>query len=157
MQDNNKKNVFRIYGIFLTIMLFFSFTLIGLIKISNNSWNTGLKNGISEVLRTNTPDVWVLGNPIRLKSGFSTSAGLFELRNKDSAEKYYAIIIRTPTIYGHIPAVFIYSKNKGAEFAGYSNVKGKVKTILEGNSTDLAVTFWIERIPEIIEKALEEN
>lgn len=157
MADKNNKNLWRIYGIFIAIMLFLGFSLIGLIKVSRNSWNNGLKAGITEVLKTNTPDVWIVGNSIPLKSGFATSAGLFELRNKDSAEKYYAIIIRTPTIYGHMPAVFIYNKNKGAEFAGYSNVKGKVKTLLEQNSTDLSVSFWLERIPTIIDKALEEQ
>lgn len=148
-----QQTFWKIYTIFFFILLFLGFVLIGMTKLTKKTWNEGLKNSVTETLRSKYPDVWVVGNKISLKSPFETSACLFELRNKDSAEKYYVIIVRTPTIYGHMPAVYIYNKNKGVEFVGYSNVKGRVKTLLEQNSTDLSITYWLERIPGIIAKA----
>lgn len=151
----DQKKLWKIYCIFFFIVLFFGFVLIGMTKLSKRSWDEGLKTSVSETLRSKQPDVWIVGNKIPLNSAFATSACLFELRNKDSAEKFYAIIVRTPTIYGHMPAVFIYSKNKGVDFIGYSNIKGRIKNLLEQNSTDMSINYWLERIPLIVAKAEE--
>ena len=58
-------------------------------------------------------------------------------------------------MYGHIPAVYIYNRNEGVRFIGYSSVKGKIRRLLDQNKTDSSVTQWVRRIPDIIRIAEE--
>ena len=70
------------------------------------------------MLEEKQPDKWKVTKPVQILSPFSTSAALYELQDKNSAEKEYAVIIRTTTLFGPYPAVFLYKKNSGAEFLG---------------------------------------
>lgn len=152
MDKEYQKKFWRIFGCFIGILVFFSAILAGMIKLSEKKWNSGLKESVQSVLDEKNPDLWIVGNSVPLNSPFSTSAGLFELRNKESAEKYHAVIIRTATLYGHMPAVFICG-GKGTEFAGYAAVHGRVKNLLEENYADSSVSYWLERIPNILNAA----
>lgn len=155
MNKSDQREFWRIFGCFAVIISVFFFSVFGLSLLSEKKWNEGLKKSIQSVISEKYPDTWIIGNPVPLKSTFSTSANLYELRNRDNAERYYAIIIRIPTMYGHMPAVYIYNKNDGAEFAGYAAVHGRVQKLLEENKADSSVNFWLERIPAIIAKAEE--
>lgn len=157
MNKENQKKFWRIFGCFAGILVFFFLSLFGVIKLSEKSWNEGLKQSIHTLLTQKYPDTWSIGNRIPLNSTFSTSANLYELRNKDNAEKYYVIILRITTLYGHMPAVYIYNKTKGAEFVGYSAVQGRIKKLLEENYADSSINYWMERIPLIIQKAEEKK
>ncbi len=153
MNKEIQRKFWRIFGIFLGILIIFFAILFAMIKVSEKSWTEGLKNSVQNVLEQKSSGEWIVGNAIPLNSTFSTSASLYELRNKEKTDKYYAIIIRITTLYGHMPAVFIYNKTTGAEFIGYSAVQGRIKKLLEENYADSSVNYWLERIPLIIENA----
>ena len=89
MNKENQKKFWRIFGCFIGIIVFFIAVLTGMIKLSEKKWTSGLKNAVQNVLDENEPGVWKVGNSIPLDSAFSTSAGLFELRSTESAEKNY--------------------------------------------------------------------
>ncbi|MEE0885914.1 MAG: hypothetical protein UIB61_03335 [Treponema sp.] len=153
INKENQKKFWRIFGCFIGILVFFLAVLIGMIKLSEKKWDSGLKQSVQNVLDEKYPDAWTVGNSIPLNSPFSTSANLFEARSNDSAEKYYAIIIRITTLYGHMPAVFVYNNAKGAEFIGYSAVHGRIKKLLEENYADSSISYWLERLPSVIQEA----
>lgn len=155
ISKENQKKFWRIFGLFIAFIVFFFLVLFGMSKISSKRWNEGLKESIQTLITQKYPDTWIIGNPVHLNSAFSTSANLYELRSRDNVEKNYAIIIRTTTLYGHMPAVYIYNKTKGPEFVGYAAVQGRVKKLLEDNYVDSSISFWLERIPLIIQKAEE--
>ena len=150
MDKEYQKKFWRIFGCFIGILVFFSAVLTGMIKLSEKKWNSGLKETVQAVLEEKNPGLWIVGDSVPLNSTFSTSANMFELRNKESAEKYRAVIIRTATLYGHMPAVFICG-GKETEFAGYAAVHGRVKNLLEENYADSSISYWLERIPHIID------
>ncbi|MBQ5999095.1 MAG: hypothetical protein IJL70_06455 [Treponema sp.] len=147
------KEFWREFGIFIGIILFFFMSLFGLIKLSQKSWDEGLKASVQAVLAEKTTEKWVLGNKIYLNSPIASSAALYELRKQDSVEKNYAIIIRSATFYGHIPAVYIYNKNEGVKFIGYSSVTGKIRKLLDQGKSDSSITQWSRRIPDIVKIA----
>ena len=151
INKENQKKFWRIFGCFIGIIVFFLAVLVGMIKLSEKKWDSGLRESVQNVLDEKNPGIWTVGNSVPLNSPFSTSAALFELRSSESAEKYYALIIRITTLYGHMPAVFVYSGSKGAEFAGYSAVQGRVKKLLEENYADSSISYWLERIPSVIQ------
>lgn len=149
------KEFWREFGIFMGIISFFFLSLFGMKFLTQKSWDEGLRNSIETILEEKTSENWVLGKKIYLNSPLESSAALYELRHKDSVEKNYAIIIRSATMYGHIPAVYIYNRNEGVRFIGYSSVKGKIRRLLDQNKTDSSVTQWVRRIPDIIRIAEE--
>ena len=100
MNKENQKKFWRIFGCFIGIIVFFIAVLTGMIKLSEKKWTSGLKNAVQNVLDENEPGVWKVGDSIPLDSAFSTSAGLFELRSTESAEKNCVLIIRIATLYG---------------------------------------------------------
>ena len=141
------------FGIFIGIIFFFFMSLFGLIRLSQKSWDEGLKVSIQSVLTEKTTEKWILGKKIYLNSPMSSSAALYELRKQDSVEKNYAIIIRSATLYGHIPAVYIYNKNDGVKFIGYSSVTGKIRKLLDQGMSDSSISQWTRRIPDIVKLA----
>ncbi len=153
VNKENQKKFWRIFGCFIGIVVFFLAVLVGMIKLSEKKWNSGLKVSVQTVLDNKNPKTWAVGNSVPLNSPFSTSANLFEVRSLDSAEKYYALIIRITTLYGHMPAVFVYNNARGAEFIGYSGVQGRVKKLLEENYADSSIAYWLERVPVVIQEA----
>lgn len=152
-QNNNSKELFRIYGIFIGILILFFMILIGMVKLSHNSWKNGLKDTVYVVLEESNPDKWIVGNFLEQKTSFTTSSAIFELHNKEKADRYYAVIIRVTSLYGFVPAVFIYNKNSGVEFVGFAGVHGRIKKLMEYKSSTKRINYWSSRIPEIIEKS----
>ena len=144
-ENNNLKESFRIYGIFIGILVVFFGILIGMIFLSRTSWKNGIKSEVQVVLNEANPNQWIVGN--------STSSAVYELHNKEKADRYYAVIIRTTSLYGFVPAVFVYNKSSGVEFIGFAGVHGRIKKLMEYKSNTKRINYWSSRIPQIVEKA----
>ncbi len=151
MQKINTKEFLKDYAIFIGILVVFFAILFGMTKLSSNKWTEGLKNSIQSVLDEKQPQTWNVGDSLKIKSAFSTSAGVYELSNKNDAERYYAVTLRVTTFFGPMPAVFVYNKNKGCEFKGYYAIKGRVKKILENTPNDSRIAYWSEKVHKIVE------
>lgn len=152
MADNklSSKEFFRVYGIFISILLFFFMVIFGFIKLNSKHYDKKIAESIQMVLDEKQPDKWKVASKIKIPTGLSNSAGLYQLVSMDSAEKYWVLIVRISTYYGPMPAIFTYNKNLGTEFVGYAALKGRVRTILEENQNDTRLTYWISKVPEII-------
>lgn len=155
MADKNvdTKNLLRMYGIFVGFVAFFTLLLIGMIKLSQKSWKTLLKEKVEVVLQEKQGDNWIVGNFLEQKTPFAVSSAVYELHNKNNADIYYAVIIRGITLYGPVPAVFIYNKKNGAEFVGFSGVHGRVQKIMEFKSNTRRISYWNSKIPSIVNNA----
>ncbi len=149
------KEFWRVYGIFVGILVFFFMSLFGMMLLARKPWTNGLKKTIETVLEEKDESSWIVGKRIPLHSTFDSSAVLFDMRASDSVEKNYVLLLRSATMYGHIPAVFIYNKNSGARFVGYSSVRGRVRALLDEGTSDSSIQYWISRIPLIIQTAEE--
>lgn len=149
----NTKEAARVYGIFAGILAFFILVSVLMILVSKNSWKNGLQEEIMTVLEEKYPQQWKMGEFIDQNIPFSYSSALFNLVSLKNAEKNYAAVIRINSMYGAIPAVFIYNKNKGVEFAGFAGIHGRVRKILEENTVSIRLQYWTERVEEIFAKA----
>ena len=78
---------------------------------------------------------------------------MYHLVSKNGSDKNYAVLIRINTLYGPLPAVFVYNKNKGTEFIGFQGLHGRVKNIILSNYSSIRLKYWINKIPEIVSKA----
>lgn len=150
----DSKEALRITCIFAGILTFFFLIDFGCIRLAEKKWTKGLQQAVETMLEEKQPDKWKVTKPVRILSPFSTSAALYELQDKNSAEKEYAVIIRTTTLFGPYPAVFLYKKNSGAEFLGYTCVSGRVKRILEENTTNPLLAYWTQKIEKITADSL---
>ena len=57
MNKENQKKFWRIFGCFIGIIVFFITVLIGMIKLSEKKWTSGLKNAVQNVLDENESGV----------------------------------------------------------------------------------------------------
>lgn len=155
MESFNKisaKEFFRIFGIFFGIIVVFIGTSIGFIKLSEKSWKNNLKEKVQAVLDEKYPDEWQILDFKRIENPFYLSAACYEIINEKTHAVSNAIIIRTETLYGPYPAVFVCDGENDAEFIGYSSINGRIKNLMEARPSDFFISYWERRIPEIISR-----
>ena len=60
------------------------------------------------------------------------------------------------TLYGPVPAVFLYNKDGGAKLIGFAAISGRVKRLLQDDSSNPRISYWEAKIPEIINDTLKD-
>lgn len=149
-KDFSYKVFFKNYGIVVAFLVIIFGILIYISKVSQKSWQKNLKDTTQTVLDEYCENEWIVGNPVRIKNALSQSSACYEVRNKKNGEMYKTIIIRIQTLNGPIPAVFVIDKNNEVSFIGYSSVHGKIRNQLIYNNSNKRLTYWKDKIPEII-------
>ncbi|MBP3366893.1 MAG: hypothetical protein J6K96_07880 [Treponema sp.] len=135
-------------GIFGILVLF---TLLG-----RNSWKTGLKEKIVQVLNDNLIEGYELTGWVRLRSGLTASASAYSVSSKDGAQ--YAVIIRIPTLYGPVPAVYTCSSlEEDARFIGFADMNEEISLRIESASLHSQIEYWGRRLPEFLKTAEKQD
>ncbi len=143
----------KIYGIFLGIIVFLFLISVLMIFASRSSWQKGLKNEVQTVLREKSLTQYTVSDFIKIDSSISYSAAVFHLKSSTGSDKNYAVIVRINSLYGPLPAVFLYNKNRGTEFVGLASVHGRIQKIFEESQSSIRLEYWNKKVPQIIQKA----
>lgn len=160
MSDN--KNVlssqkFKKASIFAALALIIFCLLVLMTLATKNSWKFYLGKAVENTLFENDETSYKIGDYICVNTGLASSTAIFELnKNSFNDGSYYAVIIKITTMYGPLPAVFIYEKNTGAQFIDFILAQGKVKEQILHTSQNSQIAYWANRIPGIVEKSLSE-
>ncbi len=154
MTEKNKSNfstkVFFIqYGIFFAFILLVTGILVYTIYVSRASWFENLKTACETVLEENEPGEWVLGQTVEIKNPAKTATVCYEAFNS-SGETAFAVIKRIQTFYGPLTAVFVCTEDKEVSLKGFVSLHGRIKGQLENFENNKRITYYAERIPEII-------
>lgn len=144
------KTFFKNYGILSAIIVTVFVVLFYSVKLSRNSWNENLKKSVETVLEEKLPGEWFVGNSIQLKNNLSSNAAAYQIRNKKDFTDSTAVIIRTQTFYGPLPAVYICDSQNQVEFVGYASVHGIIGRQLTFAGVDKRIQYWQQKIPNII-------
>lgn len=144
------KEFWRLFGVFTAVIAVLALMNFALIKASGKKWRTGLEESVQAVLDEKYPGKWRILGFKEIQNPFSASAACYEIQSTENAAKSNAVILRTQTLYGPFPAVFIYDGKSSPEFVGYSGVHGKVRPLMEERPTDIFISRWAGKIPEII-------
>ncbi len=156
--DKSKmKELLRIYGIFSGILIFMLGIIIGAVKISERRRENKLRAAVVKVFSENTEDERQIGKFIKIKSPASLNAALYEINDLRSASKDYALILRVQTLYGPVPAVFLYNKDGEAKLIGFAAISGRIKRLLQDDSSNPRISYWEKRIPEIVNDTLKDT
>lgn len=156
--DKSKmKELLRIYGIFSGILIFMLGIIIGAVKISERRRENKLRAAVVKVFSENTEDERQIGKFIKIKSPASLNAALYEINDLRSASKDYALILRVQTLYGPVPAVFLYNKDGGAKLIGFAAISGRIKRLLQDDSSNPRISYWEKRIPGIVNDTLKDT
>lgn len=148
------KTFFKQFAIFFGIITALVLLDFLFIKLSAKKWNETLSVSVQNVLDEKFPDEWKVSKNVKCNSPFATSSAIFEISGKNSAKKSYAIIIRTQTIFGTYPSVFICSKDEDIKFVGYTSVQGRVKNVLE-NDFNPRTLYWQKRAETVVKNSLQ--
>ncbi|MCR4821579.1 MAG: hypothetical protein K5873_01750 [Treponema sp.] len=156
MSPQAKQNLIT-YAIFFGIIFGMTAILVTFTLLSRNSWKNSLAVEVQHVLDAYPEGTYTVGKNLYLNSTLSTSTVVYTLLKKDQRrnQKYYAILVRIPSILGPLPAVFIYSENTGVSFAGYAVDNGKAGATVDRQLSSMVMKYWEDMIPKIIEKTQE--
>jgi hypothetical protein len=124
MIESNGKKFFKSYLIFLGILTALALVTFFFVFFSRSSWERGLKTQIQMVLDSAYPDAYLAGRCLMPGSSTVAVALLVEVQPKQGMpfeKAHYALIVRMATIYGVIPAVFLYEAGGEVVFAGLSS------------------------------------
>lgn len=146
----NSKTFMRNYGIFLLVLIVIFAAIIFSTKAANQSWKTGLKTSIVNLLNEVEPDTWTVGEYVNINNTMGTNSAFYRCKSSNNDESYLACIIRVSTFYGPMPAVFIVDSNKNVTFKSFTSLHGRIGEMLNGNYSDKRITYWINFIPELI-------
>lgn len=154
LNETTKKNLI-IFSIFFGIVFGMTVLLVTFTLVSRNSWKNTLALEVQHVLDSYPDGTYTVSRNLTLNSSLSTSAVIYSLLKKDgrSNQKYYAILVRIPSILGPLPAVFIYNEKDGVSFAGYAIDNGKASACVERQLSSMVMKYWEDMIPKIIEKS----
>ena len=146
------KEFWRLFGIFFALVFVLLGINIGFMKLGEKKWRNYLSKSVQTVLDEKFPGYWTVKDFRTIENPFSTSAALFE-----SGEKSNAIIIRTQTLYGPYPSVFIFDGTNEPEFVGYSLVHGRIRALMEERPSDIFISYWARRIPCIVKNCVKKE
>src|SRR5574344_1042842 len=152
MLDSTKKQL-KSFGIFLGVTAAFMAILIGMMRVSEKSWNNGLKKATSAVLEEYEPGKWRIGDSVPITNPFALNAACFRITSKAGSGAAYAVMLRVETFYGPFPGVFIYDPNAGTTFVGFATIHGHVAELLRDQKSDARILYWKQKIPQIIGKS----
>ena len=154
MSEVSYKKFFKNYGLFVAILTVVFGILAYTSKVAQKKWQVSLKETVENVLEENNPSVWSVGNNVKINNVFSLSAACYEVRNKSKGGVCLAVIIRTGSLYGPVPVVFIYDKaaadNEKVSFVGYASLHGRINRIESDKGINKRISYWMKKIPEIL-------
>ncbi len=156
--SNRGKKLLKDYCIFIGFIVFFFCILLLLSLFSYKKWSNGLKNHVEEVLGRTSPGSYIVGDNIKIHSLFSVSAACYKVlpareENNIKVGNVYAVIMRVTTIYGPLPAVFIYDDVNGTSFKGFSCLDEELEKHFEETLRNSQLQYWEKQIPKMLEKA----
>ncbi len=149
------REFWRIFGVFFALVAVSALVNIGFVKLGRKNWEKGLGESVQKVLDEKFPGEWILTGAKTIENPFSLSAALFSVKSKSGARKSNAVMIRTQTLYGPHSAVFLYDGEGEASFVGYSGVHGRIRALMEERNSDIFISRWARKIPQIVAESLE--
>ncbi|MBO4533262.1 MAG: hypothetical protein J5726_06140 [Treponema sp.] len=154
MAEITNKKFFTNYAFFLLILVFVFGILIYPVLASKKSWSVNLGNSVQKVLDEYENGRYKVTGAVEINKPITTSCAAYTVNDTTANKTVNAIIIRITTLYGPLPAVFIYDPSAYSDkvvFAGYSSLHGRVRTQLTYDSPDKRREYWQKKVPDIFE------
>lgn len=146
-------------GIFCGILAVFFAILVVFSLLGRKSWRVGLGNEIERVFEETSYSEYSVGEYVKLNSIMSFNCAVYRalpFTKKDSDA--YAVIVRTPTLYGPVALVYVYeTKRPDATFIGFAQINERLEGSVKNASLNSQVRYWAGKIPEIIATKKEGN
>lgn len=145
-------------SIFCGILVVFFCLLLSFTLMGRKSWKNGLRNEIQTVFTENSFTEFSPGEYVRIKNNTTVSCGVYKAVSSEQKilSGKYAVIIRVPTIFGPVAAVYTFEKGKSnADFIGFAHIKAPFSDTVKNTSVNMQVGYWGGRIPAIVDSEIE--
>ncbi|MBO4321195.1 MAG: hypothetical protein J5857_12080 [Treponema sp.] len=135
------------FGFFsLIVVVLFAILLLFTI-LSRSSWNEGMREQIDTLLKDKELS-YKTGEMDHLQSSVSLNCVSYKDADNPSV---HLVLLRTPTMYGPFPAVYVYDENTSSvDFIDLLLIDGKSKDAVTASAKNMQVQYWKNRIPLII-------
>ena len=144
------------YGFFIAIIVVAFAIVCLMVVLAKGFWADGLENNIQTVLDNNYSETYELGESVKINNSFSVSAVAYKAFAKNNTDKLLgcAVLIRIPSIYGYVPAVFFYDLASDmvsfVDIADITKQTVKEVNIIENLRDSIQVNIWTDRIQQIL-------
>lgn len=146
------KNMSIKAGVFCGILAVFFAILVLFSLLGRKNWKAGMRHEIERVFEEKSYAEYFVGEYVKINSIMSVNCAVFNAQpsvKKDSPA--YAVIIRMPTLYGPVAAVYVYETKKSeAAFIGFAQINERLVESLKNASFNSQVKYWGKKIPEIV-------
>lgn len=140
------------FGVFLLIVMIITLLVATSVVLNKTIDNQGLKNSVEKVLKDKGLE-YKINHQLPVSNGLASGTAVYDL-----GSGYFAVIIRTTSIYGPLPAVFIYKLgDTEAKFIDYCLVDSLAKERIIDNTQNNQISFWAKRIIKIVDEAVTEE
>lgn len=164
-ESSNEKKLFYKHlairsGIFCGMLVVFFGLLVTFTLLGRKSWRSGLGNEIKKVFAENHIEGYEVGDYLRLSTSISVNCGVFSLVPVDpkKSEKAYCVIVRVPTLYGPVAAVYLYKDGRdSSDFVDFAQLNGPVSKAINSAALNSQISYWAEKVPAIIACVQEER
>lgn len=150
MQEITNKTFFKNYAFFVLILAVLFTVLTYSIVLARKSWTNNLAVSVQKTLDEYEPKTWVVTEPVAIDKPVGFNCAAYSLTNKKTGDSARAVIVRITTLYGPLPAVFVYDKDGESVFAGYSSLHGRIREQLLHHQSDKRREYWQSKISEIL-------
>lgn len=150
------KNMSIKAGIFCGILAVFFGLLVTFSLLGRKSWRSGLKHEIERVFSENSYSEYSVGEYVRLDSAMNVNCAVFNAESEVKKDfESYAVIIRFPTLYGPVAAVYVHeSKKTEATFIGFAQINSRLSDSIKSATMNSQVAYWATKIPSITATAV---
>jgi hypothetical protein len=150
MNKISYKQFFKKYLIFTLVIGFILLLTTYVVKVTQKYWSINLAKNVETVLEENESGQWILGKEKKIRNPMSLNGVCYEARYRKTSDIYNILLIRINSFYGPQLAVFSCDKENNVQFIGYSSLHGRILTQLNNNMYDKRISYWKNKIPEII-------
>lgn len=148
------KKLLSKYGVFCALLTALFVILTVAVVFSRDSWKSGLKNEITEVLHENGLETVAVGEWIKVKSALSVSLSLYNASSDDSKISG-AAIVRVPTLWGSVAAVYLCREGLW-EFVNFSHVSSPTAFQVKQSAFSSQIHYWQNKLNKV-SHTLSEN
>lgn len=141
------KKLLSKYGIFCAFLTVLFVILAIATTFSRDSWKSGLKDEISEVLSENELDMVTVGEWVKVKTALSVSLSLYDASSNDGQISHVAIV-RVPTLWGSTAAVYL-CRDGLWEFVDFSHISSPTSVQVKRSSLPSQLHYWQNKLTKV--------
>lgn len=141
------KKLLTKYGVFCALLTALFVVLAAATAFSRDSWKSGLREEIMEVLNKNGLNTVTVGEWLKVKNALAVSFSLYDASASDGKASA-AALVRVPTLWGFTAAVYLCCDGEW-EFVDFSHISSPSSLQVKRSALSSQIYYWQNKLSKI--------